>query len=109
MKQYYDPINNRLVYIENKASALFWDMHWEKYDVTKTVQSAALNRRILLPTRRYLPTGSRILEGGCGLGQNVWSLYKHGYDVYGVDYADETVKKVNSCMPELNVSHGDLR
>jgi len=109
VKQFYDPLNNRLVYIESNANSHFWESHWDKYDLEQMIKSALLNRMVLVPSRRYLHKGARILEGGCGLGQNVWSLHKNGYDVYGVDYAASTVKKVNNAIPELKVSCGDVR
>lgn len=107
-EKYYDMINNRLVFINNKANSFFWDSHWDQYNVEQMIKSAVLNRMILVPTQKYLPKGSCILEGGCGLGQNVWSLHKKGYDVYGIDYAKETVDKVNKAVPELKVSWGDI-
>lgn len=109
MDKFFDPSNNRLVYIGNNASTQFWDSHWEKYNLEHTIKSARLNRMIRVPTRKYLPKGSRLLEGGCGLGQNVWSLHKSGYDVYGVDFAKATVEKINRAIPELQISFGDLR
>lgn len=109
VKRFYDSMNNRLVYVDNKANSQFWDTHWDDYEIMQMIKSAVLNRMVLVPTRKYLPIGSRILEGGCGLGQNVWSLQQAGYDVYGVDYAIETVEKVNDAVPELKVSLGDVR
>jgi len=110
VKRFYDSANNRLVYINNnKVGNRFWDVHWNKYDIEQMIKSVVLNRMILVPTKKYLSIGSRILEGGCGLGQNVWSLKQAGYNVFGVDYAMETVEKVNDIVPELNVSVGDVR
>ena len=42
-------------------------------------------------TKKYLRSGSKILEGGCGAGNHVLSLKLHSYDVYGVDMASETI------------------
>ncbi len=109
MEKYFDILNTRLVFIGNKASETFWNSHWEKQDIRQLVKSAVFNRLILGPTRKYLPQGGKILEGGCGLCQNVYSLHKNGYDTYGVDYAMETVRRVNEAMPELKVFRGDVR
>ena len=106
---YYDDRNNRLVYINKKASPRYWDSHWNRYEVQKAIKTVIFNRLIMGPSKKYLPGGGRILEGGCGLGQNVWVLARHGYDTYGVDYADETVRKVKDALPELKVSCGDVR
>ena len=109
MKKFYDSVNKRLVYVDRRANDHFWDSHWEKYNVAQMIKSAVLNRMVLVPTRKYLLKGARILEGGCGLGQNVWSLHRNGYDVYGVDYAPGTVERVNLAVPELKVIQGDIR
>lgn len=60
-------------------------------------------------TKRYLPPRSRILEGGCGRGQNVWSLHQAGYDAYGVDFAPKTIAYIRECAPELKVHNADVR
>jgi len=109
VKRFYDSVNDRLVYVDNKANECFWDVHWNKYDIEQAIKLATLNRLILVPTHKYLFKGAQILEGGCGLGQNVWSLQKNGYDAYGIDYAEDTVKKVNAVIPELKVSCCDVR
>lgn len=108
-ERYIDTRHKRLVYIRQKADSHFWDSHWDRYEIRQVIQSAVVNRAIIKPTLKYLHRGARILEGGCGLGQNVWSLAKAGYDAYGVDYADTTVKKVNQALPELNISCQDIR
>ena len=107
--KYYDQDNNRLVFIQNQANVNFWETHWDNYGVEKLIKSATLDPRILWPTRKYLPPGSRLLEGGCGLGQFVYSLHVHGYDAYGIDYASKTVEQINKVMPELKVLEGDVR
>jgi len=56
----------------------------------------------------FLQNG-RILEGGCGMGGNVYCLHYHGYSAYGVDFAENTVRKTNRYFPELNITKGDVR
>lgn len=109
IEKYYDPANKRLVFIGNRADSDFWGLHWSQYDVQKAVESVLFNRSILGPTHQYLPKGSRIIDGGCGLGQNVWSLHKDGYDAYGVDYAKNTVEKVNEVLSDLKITCQDIR
>ncbi|GAI52286.1 unnamed protein product, partial [marine sediment metagenome] len=67
------------------------------------------NRFIIGHTKKYLSPGAKVLEGGCGRGNKVYALYQHGYDAYGVDYAEETVKKVNQYAPELKITVDDIR
>ena len=108
MIKYYDKQNKCLVYIDTGANGAFWDSIWNVDNFEELVKIKN-NPFIIDNTKRYLPTGSRILEGGCGRGDKVYALYSHGYDVYGVDYAKETIKKINRCVPEIKVTYGDVR
>jgi SAM-dependent methyltransferase len=107
----YDKKNRRLVYIETSATSDFWDNHWKDSDLKKSILSGKNDFLVPLVTRIFLkPSKSiRILEGGCGKGQYVYALTTQGYDVYGIDYAMNTVDQVRSVMPELKVSLGDVR
>ena len=107
--KYYDRLNNRLVFIQNRAEEEFWEKHWQKYDVEKVITSASSSRFLLGNIRKYLPLGARVLEGGCGLGQYVYCLYVNGYDAYGIDSAQRTVEQINKAIPELKVLVGDVR
>jgi SAM-dependent methyltransferase len=107
--KFYDKQNNRLVFVQEKATEEFWEKRWCKYDVEKVIKSASSSRFLLGYTRKYLQPGARILEGGCGLGLYVYCLHVNGYESYGVDYAPKTVKQVNQVMPELRVLVGDVR
>ena len=40
-----------------------------------------------------LPSGSRVLEAGCGNGKNLSSLLGKGLGLYGIDYSLEAVKQ----------------
>lgn len=57
---------------------------------------------------RWLPRQGLILEAGCGIGQLVCGLQARGYRVEGVDYAFDTVRRVNEAMESLKVRVGDI-
>lgn len=97
--------------MEEKASASFWDKLWNDNDLKKTIETGARDWFVTRITKKYIPPtkSSKILEGGCGRGQYVYSLDKAGYDAYGVDYAPRIVAKLNSIFPLLKISHGDVR
>jgi|SaaInlStandDraft_3_1057020.scaffolds.fasta_scaffold31653_2 SAM-dependent methyltransferase len=107
-KKYYDKINNRLVYIKKEATDNFWDEHWEKYKSKDFFKKEYANKTIVNFTKKYLPIGSKILEGGCGLGDKVYALDKIGYDAIGLDYAERTVELVKENWPHLNIVLGDI-
>ena len=57
---------------------------------------------------RYLPKNLPVLEAGCGLGQLVMALAVRGYSIEGVDYAKETIARIQALAPELKVRLGDV-
>ena len=110
MKKYYDNTHSRIVMIEQAADNAFWDKHWKTDDQSFVkILKNTKHRHILGITKKYLFPGAKILEGGCGWGTIVNALHHHGYDVYGIDYAEDTVKKINDHAPELKVQVGDIR
>lgn len=107
--EFYDKENKRLLLFEERATADFWDKHWQSNDFAKSVCYGKHSRLIKKITTRFLKKGAKVLEGGCGAGQNVYTLQKLGYDCYGVDFAEETIKKIRQYFPELKVDIQDLK
>jgi len=106
--RYYDTDNLRLIYIENNATKDYWDEHWGPFLLNDIyVKKTNLNFCVQV-TNRYLPRGSRILEGGCGKANNVYALHKSGYKCTGIDFAQDTVERINELAPELDVKIGDV-
>lgn len=110
MKVFYDRQDMKLVYLGESASPDFWDSHWEKGDLRKSVEKQRDNKFILGILRKYFPDKKgRILEGGCGRGQIVYCMHVHGYKSVGIDFAKKTIKRTKEIFPELNVRVGDVR
>ncbi len=111
MKKLFDQTRGCLVMIGRKASARYWDNHWTKQrkELNKLFESAKQNLLLKKTTQKYLAPGAKVLEGGCGLGQNVYALGSWGYEAWGVDYAKETVEKVKEFFPQLKLSVQDVR
>jgi SAM-dependent methyltransferase len=107
MIKYYDKAHKRLVFIEGRADPAYWDNLWDPGDLVRQIV-APRNRFVVGTTKRYLKRGARVLEGGCGRGDKVYALQKHGYDAVGVDSAERTVRRINEAMPELEVCVGDV-
>lgn len=110
--RYYDSAKRCLVYEEEfRPDSDFWDDHWEKYDWDEIRKRGKKDRFVGKITRKFLkPSRSlKILEGGCGKGQYVYSLDRCGYDAYGVDFAKNTVAKANKNFPHLNIKFSDIR
>lgn len=107
--KFYDKENKRLLLFEEKATADFWDEHWQGDDFAKSVRSGKNSRLIKKFTARFLKNNAKVLEGGCGIGQNVYTLHSLGYDCYGVDFASKTIEKVKQYFPELKIDTQDLK
>ena len=79
MERFYDEDKQRLIYISQSATEDFWDQHWQTEDFRKAV-TATPNSWIAKKTADFLQKGSRILEGGCGPANHVYSLKKQGFE-----------------------------
>src|SRR3989338_7232886 len=109
MNRVYDPTQKRLIYFGMKSTKDFWDTHWDQADVKGQITSVHKTSFVYRITKAYLPSGGRVLDGGCGLGQFVYAFDRWGYDAYGVDYAPDTVQAVKRAAPHLSVVEADVR
>jgi SAM-dependent methyltransferase len=110
--KYYDKNNNRLVWEDEKASPDFWDEKWKREDLKKIVERDGKRDRLVrkITKKFFEPKKSvKILEGGCGMGHFVYSLDLAGFDAYGLDYAQKTIRKLKEIFPNLNFLFGDVR
>lgn len=103
MYVFYDKITKFLVCMKNNDPA-YWDNHWHDSDIAKIYKSISTNNMVNRMTRRYvLPQDGPVLEGGCGMGQFVFSLSQAGYECIGIDTAEKTIKQVKKTNPQLDV------
>ncbi|MCJ8344409.1 class I SAM-dependent methyltransferase [bacterium] len=111
MKKFFDKQRGCLIYVNKEADEQYWDQLWkkEKQSVTYDKGPKILNNFVCKETQNYLPKGSVVLEGGCGLALNSWNLYKLGYQPIALDYAKETIAFLNESIPEVNSICGDVR
>lgn len=110
MIKYYDIQNKRLVGMEQVATEEFWKEHWlAPVDFKKRVMSGAENGLIKKYTSRFLKPPAKVVDAGCGIGQNVYGLHKWGYDAHGIDYVKDVVSLTKEHFPELHVVAEDVR
>ncbi|HEX5138918.1 MAG TPA: class I SAM-dependent methyltransferase [Planctomycetota bacterium] len=93
------------------ADAGFWQRRWGGTDLARYLAGFRGGRLgyFEAPFRRHLPKDAPVLEAGCGRAQYVMALSRLGYDVFGVEYAEDTVRAVREVEPSLQVTAGDLR
>lgn len=110
MRRFWDKKNNRLVYIGKTSNSDYWDNHWDK-EKLKSSYSDRISPfdYVVNTTKKYLKPESFILEGGCGLANQVYKLQKSGFKVLGLDYARKTIELVKQIKPELDIRLGDVR
>jgi SAM-dependent methyltransferase len=106
--QYYDLNNKRLVYLTGTVLPHDWDERWSRSALEKLFIPGR-NAWLVKETRRYLPFGSLVLEGGCGCADKVYSLKAAGFHAIGFDTAQKTLHRALEVCPDLNIAVGDIR
>ena len=102
----YSPRADRLIYLHEKATPKFWEALW---DAEGAASPPTHRDPVVTVTRRYLPMGAKLLEGGCGRGNKVKALTDAGYAAIGVDFAARTVAQARIAYPGIDVRKGDVR
>ncbi len=102
----YWPGVERLVYLNEKATPQFWDSHWRAEGRPPAI---SMRDDVIVVTRRYLPAGARVLEGGCGRANKVKALADAGFRAIGIDFAEQSVARARLDYPGLDIRVGDVR
>jgi SAM-dependent methyltransferase len=90
----------------------YWTKKWDQRKLTGFLAEYLVKReeyRLMQPYLAKLPKGSRLLDGGCGLGE--WTLYltAQGYHVTGMDLSQATIQKLQDKFPGYPFLSGDIR
>jgi len=96
----------RLVYLDEKATPEFWDARWRAEGKPPVVSP---RDDVVAVTAKYLSSGSRILEGGCGRANKVKAMADFGFNAIGIDFAEDSVKQARLDYPGLDIRQGDVR
>lgn len=84
-----------------------WDGVWSELDVGKQLKKIQTDKQLPI-FLKYLSKDGKILEAGCGLGQWVIYLRNLGYDIMGIDFAEETIKTIKKHDDTIPVELGDV-
>lgn len=108
-RRYYEPEGRRLVYVTGSADPEFWDAQWSD-SVHETLYEHIPRRSLVVrETRRFVPAGGLVLEGGCGLARNSWYLRESGYSTIALDYVPRALIEVRRRIPQVRPVRGDVR
>lgn len=88
-------------------SAVFWEDNWSSGSFENAVRFCEIDPLRAL-FERYVPPGSRMLEGGCGLGQYVAYYAVRGRTVVGLDFARETLARLRHDRHDLMLCAGSV-
>jgi len=113
MARYCDYAAN-CVFDEMENANEWWKRHWDSYDKGKILDiwgkklGTDFTARI---TKKYLTSDALILEGGCGIGQEVHNLELAGFRVLGVDNDRELIEKLSDMVggDGGKFQYGDVR
>lgn len=105
--RYFDKTHNRLIWLNEKASADYWSKQWDDQGIDRSIYKPT-SEIARLTAGYFKPADGPILEAGCGRANHVYALMKQGYDVTGIDFAESTVQKAKEIVPELNIRAGDV-
>ena len=100
------------MYVGRTADPDFWDERWDSEALQRVLTDPPLhhyNRLLLEMTKKHVPAGGRILEGGCGTGDKVALFRAHGFDAIGLDFAARTLERAHAIAPSLPLVQGDVR
>ncbi len=85
----------------------FWEDHWEGRDLGHAVRRLATDP-VAAALDAHLPSGSRLLEGGCGQGEYVVYERARGVWTVGLDFALDPLLALRALAPELPLVVGDV-
>lgn len=90
----------------------FWSAIWEKRNFSQKLTDSVKQReeyRIMKPYIQELAQGSKILDGGCGLGEWTVFLSSQKYNVYGLDISSSTIDRLKEHFPNEQFIAEDIR
>lgn len=112
MRKDYIPVDATTGALDETAFVeRYWTDRWRDRDKTPDVSAIVTKEeyRLMRFGLDRLERGSRILDGGCGLGEWTLALAREGFDVTGLDLSESTVARLNTLFPDSSFKVGDLR
>jgi ubiquinone/menaquinone biosynthesis C-methylase UbiE len=85
----------------------YWEGNWENAQFESAVRFCLIDplRRLF---EKYSKPGSLMLEGGCGMGQYLAFYAAEGRRVVGLDFAQNTLKRLHQRDSSLPLACGDV-
>lgn len=101
-------INSEFKSSDNKSfQREVWDKIWSKNSFDQLLTQLDSNP-LYWQLKKKINKKDKILEAGCGFSQWVYKLSSLGYDITGVDNAENTVKLIKKKFPKLKIKLADV-
>ena len=97
-----------------RGARTYWKEYWLSPFASALLESAHAGAlppdfdQFLALLRAYLPSESRVLDGGCGLGTVVAVLKRAGHECVGIDFVPELIEFARRASPGLDLRVGDV-
>lgn len=112
MKKDYSIISEQQARADEKEWVeQFWSQRWDEVADLPNANLIA-NReeyKLINPWLQKLPSGSKILDGGCGLGEWTIFLGDRGFEVVGFDISQSTISRLQELFGDRQFVRGDIR
>lgn len=111
-KDYIERVDNPALVDETAFVADYWTNVWRRVGEPGRADAKVKRQeefRLMLPYLKKLPSGAKLLDGGCGLGEWTVHLTEIGYPTVGLDISKETIEQLSTIFPRLEFRAGDIR
>ncbi|WP_204106185.1 MULTISPECIES: class I SAM-dependent methyltransferase [Spirulina sp. CCY15215] len=112
MRKDYSIISEQQITVkEEEWVEQFWSQRWDSVAQLPDANSIAYREeyQLIAPWLQQLPSGSKILDGGCGLGEWTIFLGDRGFEVVGFDISQSTITRLQEIFDDRQFVHGDIR
>jgi SAM-dependent methyltransferase len=89
----------------------FWTERWNEREPAGLPSNISEREeyKIIHPYLKRLPSGIRVLDAGCGMGEWTVFLNSEGMHTVGMDISARTISRLRSIFPKQEFVHGDVR
>jgi SAM-dependent methyltransferase len=109
----YIPVSDRTAAASDETAFVerYWADVWKRHDAAPDVSALARRDeyRVIRPYLARLAKGSRVLDGGCGLGEWTVFLSQQGFEVVGLDLVPEVIDALTRRFPGSRFVRADIR